>query len=41
MRYQKLQSAYIDFTHAVLDDVFGPNGGEPIPEDIEEEGGQE
>lgn len=41
MRYQRLQSAYIDFTHAVLDDVFGPNGGEPIPEDIEEEGGQE
>lgn len=40
-RYQKLQTAYIDFTKAVLDDVFGPNGGEPIPEDTEDNNGGE
>lgn len=41
VKYQKLQEAYINFTHAVLDDVFGPGGGEPIPEDTEEDGGKE
>ena len=38
MRYQKLQAAYLDFTKAVIEDVFGPESDKM---NLEEEGGEE
>lgn len=37
-RYQKLQQAYVDFIHAVLEDVFGPNPSPITNEDENLEG---
>ena len=33
MRYEKLQSAYMDFVNSIIDDVFG---NPTIPADMEE-----
>ena len=39
VRYQKLQDAYLSFIKGLMEDVFGSN--EPIPEEPENEGGEE
>jgi hypothetical protein len=39
VRYQKLQDAYLSFVKGLMEDVFGSN--EPIPEEPENEGGEE
>ena len=36
-RYQKIQEAYMDFTNAMIEEVFGPKSGNPTePAEAEE-----
>lgn len=40
-RYQKIQAAYVDFTNAMLEEIFAPKNGTKKEEPVEEENPKE